>query len=333
MTLTEKINTQLSRLELVSITAAKNLHHIYADYAEILALFSNDSFVTASQFISRLEGEGAEIAQDVYERVDETGEEIGSLSDQKRDKVEAWGTEVFGLFPERSFLFGETYPFLVDDHNKIILKDNLTPIQKVYLILLLASSLKHFPLLQQTLTSEFEEISYFALKEYFPNHAEVKQFGKQSDYTGTAIEKIRHLADDMGVEINEKELSDVSPGNTQEEGLDLVGWIPFADKIPSMVSIFGQCACGKSWESKQNESRRYEEFYNFYKVSPLHALFVPYALGKQDGTFFQSKNINKQTLIFDRKRICDLFGDVSRLNLLGVKEIVDECIEYEEDTV
>ncbi len=331
MTLIDSISYQLNNLNLVPLEESKFLHFLYADYVELLALFSNGDSVTAVHLISRLEGEGISIIDD--ESRNDTGDEIGSLNDQVKDKQEAWSYEVFSVISDRCVSFGEKYPFYVDDR-RIVLKDALTTIQKIYLMLLLSSSLKYFPKLQSNLTSEFEKISFFALKNYLPDQAKVKQFGKKSDYTGSAIEKIRKLAVDMGLEVDEDHLSDISPQNNQEEGLDLVGWLPFADQIPSMLSVLGQCACGKEWRNKQTETKRYEEFLKFYKVFPIHTLFIPYALGRPNNRFYQSKDINKGSLIFDRKRILELAGeDLTFFNDFDSSVIVQHFIEYEEDTV
>ncbi len=329
MTLANSIDDQLSSLSLTPIHDSQHHHHLYADYCELITLFSNGDYVTPTHFVSRLSNDGIQVIDDIE---NDTGDEIGALNDQLDDRKEAWGLEVFLILSERATIFGDNYPFEVDD-TKIVLKNTIQPIQKIYLMLLLSSSLKHFPILSPRLTTEFEQVSFVALKNYLPNHAEVKHFGKNTDYSGSAIKKIRSLAAEMGLDVVERELESVSPRNNQEEGLDLVGWIPFSDKIPSMVSLFGQCACGKKWHSKQNETRRYEVFLNFYRIKPIHALFVPYAIGQLNGLFHQSKEINEGSLVFDRKRITDLIEDADFFNDLESKEIVQKFIDFEEDTV
>ena len=329
MTLNIAIDKQLLNFSLTPIAEAQYLHHLYADYFELIALFSNGDFVPASNLVSRLYSEGVDIAEEVDRG---TGDEIGLVNDQINDKKEAWGLETFSVIKDRADVFRDNYPFQIEGTG-IALKNNLHSTQRIYLMLLVSSSLKNFPVLAPRLTTEFEQISFVALKNFLPNQAIVKQFGKNSDYNGAATEKIRKLAGDMGLEVVESELATISPQNTQEEGLDLVGWIPFDDNIPSMVSIFAQCACGKAWSHKQTETRRYEQFLNFYKVSPIHALFVPYALGHPMRQFYQSKDIINGSLVFDRKRIIHLMEDTAFFNDLESKEIVDRFIDYAEDLV
>jgi len=328
MTLTENISRQLNDLNFVPLGEARHQYHLYADYVELLALFANGDYVSDTHLVSRLSNEGVQFTADILDG--DTGEEIGSLNGQMSDSDETWSSEVFSVISDRNYLFDVKYPFVFKE-NRISLKDDLSEIQKIYLMLLVASNLKYFKILQPKLASEFELISFFVLKNYLPNNACVKQFGRQSDYTGTAIEKIKKLSVDMGVGVDEDELAGISLLNTQEEGLDIVGWIPFADNIPSMISIFCQCACGSKWANKQNETKRYEEFFNFYKVPPIHSLFIPYALGGADRKFFQSKDINKGMLMFDRRRILTQLEDTTFFTTSDSWQIVNRFIEFEEE--
>ncbi len=136
----------------------------------------------------------------------------------------------------------------------------------------------------------------------------------------------------MNIEINDKELSNIADKNNQERGLDIISWIPFEDKIPNFITILAQCTCGKKWDKKQNETGRYENYLNFYKQRPIHALFVPYSLSNIN-SFFQSDDIIKDRIIFDRKRILEFLPDINFFNDLQSKDIINKCIEYEEDTV
>ena len=169
------------------------------------------------------------------------------------------------------------------------------------------------------------------LKKFLPEHAIVKQFGKNSDYAGTAQEKIIALAHDLKVKIKEWEIKTIE-GN-QERGLDVVGWLPFQDGYANIVSVFGQCACGKEWYKKQNETRRFNSsYYLFEKLDPIHAMFVPVALNRTT-TFYQSDEVVNGTLLFERSRILEFIGDAGFFDGLKSKQIVDRCINYQEDLV
>jgi hypothetical protein len=165
-----------------------------------------------------------------------------------------------------------------------------------------------------------------------PKNAIVRRMGKSGFYCGNAKDKIKKFSKDMNIAINDKELSHVTDKNTQERGLDIISWIPFEDKIPNFITILVQCACGKEWYKKQNETGRYENYFDFYKQRPIHALFVPYSLSNND-SFSQSDDIIQDRIIFDRKRILEFLPDINFFNDLQSKNIINKCIEYEEDTV
>ena len=169
-----------------------------------------------------------------------------------------------------------------------------------------------------------------------PGNSILKQYGKNSDYSGTAISKIKSLANDLGFssdDIDEYEISSISERNTQEKGLDIIGWIPFDDDCMNKFVILGQCACGKKWTDKYHETRRYEEYLRFYKLRPCHSIFTSYSLINQaERKFHKSGDILRDTLIFERKRILSLVDD-ELVDSLESKNLVDKCIEFEEDVV
>ena len=313
----------------------ENKYHLYADYVELIVLFAN-SEVTQSDILDKLYDE--DIIRFESEDI-ENNYDLFSKKPKRDDENENWVNEIFQLINYRSFLFSSDYPFELDD-DVLTLKDEnkLSDKNKIYLSLLIASSLNYFKLLQPELTSEFETISYHSLINFMPKHAIVKPLGNNSFYSGNAKQKIKELSKDMNIDLNDKEILNISDRNNQERGLDLISWIPFQDKIPNFITILAQCACGKEWYKKQNETDRYENYFVFYKQKPIHALYIPYSLSKNDDddsfTFFQSDDISKdRTIMFDRKRILEFLPTTDFFNSLQSKHIVNECINYEEDIV
>lgn len=324
----DKLIEQFDGFKLRVPTFAKHLQHLYADYVELIALFSNENYVTAANFLDRLNDEGIKVT----ENPPELGiDEIASVKTEVDDQKVSWVTSVFDILSDRHMLYGESYPFEYTT-NRIKLREALDEKKRIYLMLLIASNLDVFQKVASVLTSEFEIVSYYALKSYLPSHATVKQFGKNSEYTGNAKSKIRSLADDLNIKIDEVELERIPDGNIQERGLDVIGWIPFEDKNPNLVAILGQCACGKYWNDKQRESRRFEEYLRFYKLKPTHALFIPYALIDLSGGFHQSDEIH-DCLLFERKRILEFIHNDAFFGELNSRAIVEKCLEFEEDVV
>jgi len=329
MNFNEKVDNQFSRFILKTPNYPTNLVHLYADYVELVALFSNDNFVTSSDIQDRLIDEGVE---NIEEDLGSTSE-IGSTKSEQMDSIETRIRNIFLLIEERSTLYKDHYPFIYSKE-KLKLKEQLDYKNELYLMLLTASNLKLFNKVQSELTSEFEVISFYVLKNYLPEKAIVKQFGKQSDYDGNAKTKIKELAKDLQLEIDEYEINQISERNIQERGLDIIGWIPFDDECPNMLVILAQCACGKKWHGKHHDTTRFENYYNFYKSKPQHALFIPYSLINYSvNKFYQSDEVENNRMVFERKRLIEYFKEEDVFNNLDSKKLIEKCIDYQEDIV
>jgi len=317
MKFNEKLDKQFAGFKVGIPKISKHHHHLYADYVELVALF-NKTETTKTDILDRLFDEGITF----YEDEDKP---------EADDKNEIWISEIFDVIQYRKKLFTDDYPFSFEK-DVLKLKEKTSEKNQLYLSLLISSSLNYFHELQPELTSEFEVISYNCLKNYMPENAIVKSTGENSDYKGTAIEKIRMLANEINITINESELSNISKKNVKEKGLDLIAWIPFEDKIPNLITVLAQCACGKEWEKKQYETERYENYLRFFHKKPLHSIYIPYSISKEK-SFFQSDDITGDRIIFDRKRILEFIPDTSFFNILYSKKIIEKSLEYEEDIV
>jgi hypothetical protein len=288
----------------------------YADFVELYALFSKKDGVTLGD------------VQDRFFGVNEYD------NPEKKDEDEVFLNMVFNMITERIVLFSDEYPFEYQNNEILLLKQNLIFKNKLYLSLLIASKLNIFNSFRSDLTTDFEKISYVVLKEFLPTKAVIKEFGKNTVYQGNAISKIKQLANDLDLAIDDYELSGVNDRNTQERGLDLVGWLPFADKCGNKIIFLCQCSCGKEYESKQHDTRRFENYLRFYKTKPQHTLFVPYSLiNVSEKKFYHSDLIEKDYLIFERKRILSLIEDENILNSLQSKELIEKCVAFEESIV
>lgn len=326
MSFEEKLSSFFSKVEIkCSAKYSGHLTHLYSDYVELVSLFSNSSYVSTSDIVDRLKDQG------IIKQKKNDEDQAAS-----NDENEAWVNEMFLLIQQRKQLYGVSYPFEVSIDNKVRLKkiEDITHKNKLYLFLLIASNLNLFGDFEPELTSEFEMISYKALIEFLPSHAIVKSLGANSDFTGTAIEKIKALALQLNLETDEHYLSKISTKGMKERGLDIIGWIPFEDKVGNHLTILSQCACGKEWYKKLVESRRYEKYYKFYNNKPIHAMFIPYSLiNYQDSDFYQADEISVDTLMFERKRILNFIVDDSFSDDYTSKKLVEKCIAFEEDIV
>lgn len=325
MSFSEKLDSFFNNFRLnIGTAPAEHLVYLYADYVELITLFSGQNYVSTGDVIDRLTDE------DIF-RQPEKSENQAAANDAQEKRIDT----IFRIINERALLFDTDYPFIVHQTNKLIIRDaeTLSLRNKVYIYLLLSSSLNIFPEFQHTLTTEFEELCAHVLRNYLPSHAVVKSFGKRSDYTGTAKTKIKALAHDMKIRIDEDGFEEISVKSTQEEGLDLIGWIPFADNIANYIAILGQCACGKDWDKKLGETSRYDNFFNFHRLNPVHSMFIPYNIASyQKNTFTRSKDIVNR-LIFERKRILNYLDDIEFFNEFESKLLVDRCVDFMEEIV
>lgn len=326
MSFDKKIQDYFSNVNIkLSGKPAEYLAHIYADYVEIVSLFSNQNYISTTDVLDRFRDEG------IITQKKNDDEQAG-----ENDKNEKWINGIFKILNEREYLYTIDYPYEIFGNNKIKLKSQvqLTDKNKLYIFLLLASNLNVFGLFESELTSEFELVCFHSLTKFLPLHATVKSFGKNSKYTGTAREKIKKLAEELKVNIDDDFINKFSSKGNQERGLDIIGWIPFSDNVSNHFSLFCQCACGKEWYKKLNETRRYERYYKFYCNKPNHAMFIPYSLINFQGSdFYQADELGTDTLLFDRKRILNYSDDLTFFNALNSKTLVDNCIEFEEDIV
>ncbi len=325
MSFNEKLSNFFDNFSLQLGTApTRNLIYLYADYVELVSLFSNQNYVSPSDILDRLKDEG--IIQQ---------EEDDQNQSEANDEYERFIDSIFRLINQRAQLFGDDYPFLVNNNDHLILKEEpmITERNKIYIYLLISSSLNIFSLFQSELTTEFESLCTEVLRNFLPQHAIVKSFGKNSDYAGTAVEKISALAADMSVPIDHDGFDEISTRGTQEKGLDLVGWIPFSDTVANFLSVFVQCACGKDWHKKLTETRRYNNYFKFHRLKPIHSLFVPYNLVSFNRNTLYRNDEFDNGLIFERKRILNYIANTNFFNVFDSKLLVEKCIEYQEDIV
>lgn len=325
MSFNTKITNFFSNFSLeLGTLPARNLIYLYADYVELVSLFSNQNYVTTSDILDRFKDEG-------IIRQQKADEEQSIANDEDERFIDS----VYRLLMEREQLFGDDYPFNLERNDRIKLKniDDISDRNKIYIYMLLSSSLNIFSEFQPELTTEFEILCKQVLTNFLPTNAVVKSFGKMSHYDGTAIQKIQALANDMKIRIDEDGFNEISTKGNQERGLDLIGWIPFEDNVANFLSILAQCACGKEWYKKLGETSRYNHYMKFHRLNPIHTMFIPYSLVSYNkSTFFRNDEIDNR-LIFERKRILNYISDTAFFNSLHSKELVEKCIDFEEDIV
>lgn len=305
-----KINIDPSKYKGISDTEL----NYFADIAELIALASK-SEITVGELLDRFSECGL----------------IQKGESQLNDSNETWVQEIFGLLYLRWTTYKGKYPFDYDESERFIcIKTSLNNAHKLYIQLLLSANLPFFSELQTTLTTDFENVSYYSLKGYLCKTDNIKKFGKKSEYSGTnAIDKIKKLASDIKIEFSEDDLEQVNKYNSNEKGLDIVAWFPFDDYWGNLLVVLGQCACtNRNWYKKRQDAIPYEHLFKFKGIKPIHALFIPHSLTKEK-LFFNSIHIN-DTLLFERKRLIDCFDDSNYLSL-DSNTVIEKVIAFQED--
>ncbi|HHH2114901.1 TPA: hypothetical protein ACPZUT_000231 [Yersinia enterocolitica] len=300
--------------------------HYYCDYIELLALVDCDDGVAIS---------------DIYDRFleDEKITDIGTENNGRTSEI--WSSRINSWFAEvssRAANYGDYYPFVFDGI-RIKKKGSIADIHHIYICLLLCSLLKYLEGYHQV-TTIFEKLSYYALKNYLPDSAEVHIFGVSSDrsskYIGSLEDKFTLLARDLGL-TRSLRANIFRPGDNGDGGVDIVAWIPFrGDLNLEHKQIFlGQSASGKNWSSKQASVARVKNYLADLPDNTQNILFVPFDFRDSDRNFCQNDEITA-SIIFDRHRMIklidlnDMYNDVLNDSF---QEVISCALAFEEDII
>lgn len=293
--------------------------NLYTDFVELMIVLANEDGISQG---------------DIQDRFFGTEDFINA---KERDEKEAFVDEIIRLIEERSIIYNDDYPFIISYEpalNILIKTNQLNWRNKLYIQMLLSSKLNICTHFQTDLTNDFEQISSMALKSYLPLNGIVKEFGKNSGYTGNAQNKIKKLAIDLDIEPNLRKIRAIAPGNMQERGLDVVGWIPFEDNCQNKLIFLGQCACGKNFDNKHGDTQRFANYFTFYCAPPIHTLFIPYSfVNPNHKDFYHTDLFITPFLYFDRLRILNLNTEEEIINSLESIKIVDAFIEHQEPII
>ncbi len=296
--------------------------YLQADFIEMLCLAQPERTVDIHDVHFRFK-QGAELDRD------SEYETLSQIDAEKFDRQHTRILEWFHYIASRGEIFRELYPFYFDKSTqRVVLKKNLTNIHKLYLYLLMASSLRCFnPTDFNVIGNTFEMISALALKQYFGDQSRVHVFaaGSSSQYTGNKYAKIKRLAQDLRDEL--LILCDTfARTDTGDEGLDIVGWLPPTDSISGMIIVFGQCACTEDWEEKQSSSafNKWSQLIRF-TARPVNAIFIPFCFRDTSGGWYKRHRIHDAILI-DRLRIVQLLESYP-LPQMSFAERINETID------
>lgn len=314
----------------------RDTHH-WADYAELLCLTGLDGVVSKSDLLERW----AE-ADDLDRDLEEGGLEAEGEEDELEPPAEvsykdtrraATADDVFRHLVYRSATFGAAYPFKLDEDGGAIRRRRASDRRRLYLFLLLASSLGYLEKPRRGgLTRDFELLAVDAMRTWLPGLAQVHPFGTArslgSRYKGPLEKKLQRFASDVG-ERSILQEGDLLPGDVGDLGGDVVCWLPLGDDRGSLPIFIGQATCNHSWRNKQAEPgfARWKKAIDF-GVMTNAVFFVPFCFRKPDGTWFRRLWVD--TILLDRVRLMWLLSRRPDAEV-RLPALVDEALAFRAD--
>ena len=271
--------------------------HELADFVELMAWRdSTMSAVELNQVLGRLD------EADYSDGVPEESEIDGSVE------------KVFAEVERRRDACSGAYPFVVDHGGQSVRFEvkNDNDGHPIYLFLLLATRLNMKNDRQHggvDGTKLFEELGAQSARCYLGIRSESLVFGTAAVDGGFA-EKV----DDLCRRLGEGDCfidRFGGSGKAKDDNLDVVAWIPFADRQGSKVILFGQCKTGTHFRDKLTELQP-DAFCDSWWLSPpaltpTRTFFVAEALPRVGW----GRIASKAGLLFDRCRIVDFSQTVN----------------------
>jgi len=218
---------------------------------------------------------------------------------RSQPKTEENATRAFLELARRSRVAGEHYPFRLTKQTVLSLGCDISQFTAYFFCLCLCT----LPSTLSTSTLKgrlFEVVATHALRHYMSGNAIRFGFPRTElppAFDG-AVDKLCELIGEGGGFRPHPD----DPGLPKDDKLDVVGWRSPRDGRPSQLLVFGQCAAGNDWQSKNSELSPSAFAGNWIQETistPISAFFIPYCL--PDWQWERERHQN--TLVFDRLRI------------------------------
>lgn len=231
----------------------------------------------------------------------------------------------------RCTAFGEAYPFQIsDDQDTVEVAFDDSPRQRLYLALLLASSLRTLEKSRRNDVARiFEEISFVVFSKLQPPGSEIRATwagpGRPAPYEGTLFQKLTALAADLRCTPNFAE-ADFNPSDTGDGGMDIVAWHPMSDLRSGIPIAMAQCGCSRDdWEHKQLEAHPVKHNQRLPVMHPwANYYFMPLDFRRADGDWAKKSDL-AEVIIVDRLRILGLAEQFAVLGEMPDLTYVDEA--------
>ena len=321
--------------------------HNWADFIELLCLANVDNEISKADVLDRLAEREADLEEGDYDdilEIDQLDDEAIGLPSQRYRKHEVWTDRIrtwFEVISGRQNTYGANYPFKYENDELTLNYDADNNSHKYYLFLLACSKLHLFTnQVSQFLSSYYEILSYAALKQVLPNSFMVELFGtnplnehKEFGSGVTCLNKIKNLAKILRENPHYNLKEEVyPPTNFGDAGLDLIAYSDTGDLLPSMLVVFGQCACTEDWVNKQSTSD-YKTWSNIITLTTdtINAVFIPFSYRDGAGGWFDQTKIRSSFLI-DRYRLIYYLNNQHKFSE-EVEEALNDLLRLKEGII
>ena len=267
-----------------------------ADFAELLALSNGKCSATEIQkYLSRIDDNDKNFG------IEDTDWENENLSDAMMAEIG---------YREKACPDG--YPFQTNKTGSCLrvkkIKKSVKPL--IYKYLLMATRLNMGnEKIQADIdgTQLMEDLGAAVLRCYLGSQSQTTVFGtaKKGGFQKKVID-LCHALKEGGTFKN----IDAGSTNANDDGLDIVGWLPFTDMLPAKLSVFGQCKTGTEWQDHLTRlnPRAFIDCSMSGKiiVDPVKAYFIAESADRSQW----SRHSRYSGIFFDRCRIVDLSHDL-----------------------
>lgn len=327
--------------------------YLWSDYVELRCLVHIDRKFSRGNLLELLEETTDFAPQDLgitdSEEPNDDNADIAEEEDNEAienvqhdlpntDKNESKVADIFKNLAYRASIFGDAYPFVLDDaQQEISLADSDTPLSNFYLQLLLSSSLRLVPKKRRhELTERFEKLSTVIFTCLMPMGWEVHQFGAKGStrYRGHLFTRLEKLAKDLRGKLDVSR-HHYTTTNAGDGGLDIVAWHPMGnDERIGIPIALAQCGCtAEEWSLKSLEASPAMLGSNLKTHHPWATYyFMPQDLVDGRGTVkdWQRRPSLSSSIVIDRLRLIRLATQYGVITDCGnASELVTEARELE----
>lgn len=298
----------ISSDKLVKAPATNEVITMWTDYCELQCLVSDGSKIDQDQLSS------------IVIKSYDFSEYSARKEKNKKEQLTTILKDVYTQVKQRGQLLGNKYPFEIDSDEQLSLKGKeMSGLNFLYILLLCASNLCYMKSVN-SLTSDFEVICLYYMRKLFPTMT-FKLFGSSNTNTNLRPvdvindsklkDRIVSLSQFISVSYHKDIVDKLSPHNTGDGGLDIVGVRSMGDERKSIPVIFGQCACSPDqWSAKQQSvsDSHWKKYLYTWETSFQRYIFIPIWYLNNENQFEDELKIT-ECVVVDRLRLLNVADD------------------------